>query len=272
MASNPRQIHPVAFFGLTFALSWAIWVPLALAHFGIGPLAIPDAVSQMARLLGVLMPAAAALLLTTRAGGRAGVGRLLGGLVFWRVNWRWWAAAGLVQPALLGLTGLVYNAVGGQPPVAAAPPVSATAFAVHAFFLLLATLGEEIGWRGVALPSLQHRHSPFVASLILGLLWAVWHAPFWLLMDTFDQFGPGYLVLNVLFVLAGNFYMTWFFNHGRSSLLLAVVFHLTFNLVNVAWLPVTTAVGAYGWFIAMQGVIAALVLPRLAPRPRPTGL
>lgn len=269
MSSNHKPIRPSTFFALTFALSWAIWVPLTLAHFHIGPFAIPEGISQVVRLLGVLMPAAAALWLTAWAGGRAGVGRLLGGLTLWRVNWRWWAAAGLAQPALLVLTGLVYNTLGGQPPVVSTPPVSAAAFAVNAFFLLLATLGEEIGWRGVALPALQERHSPLAASAILGLLWAGWHVPFWLLLDTFDQFGPSYLALNGLLILPSTLYITWFFNHGRASLLLAIVFHITFNLVNVAWLPVTTNIGAFGWFIAIQWVIAALVLPRLAPRPQP---
>jgi membrane protease YdiL (CAAX protease family) len=231
MSSNREPIVPSTFFVLTYALSWSIWIPLALAHFRVGPFAIPEAVSQVVRLLGVLMPATAALLLTARAGGRAGVGRLLGGLALWRVNWRWWAAAGLAQPALLVLTGLAYNALGGQPPVTPLTPDSAAGFAVNAFFLLLATLGEEIGWRGVALPALQHRHSPLIASVILGLLWAAWHVPFWLL--------------------------------------LAVVFHITLNLVNAAWLPVTANVAAFGWFIVIQCVIAALVLPRLAPRPQP---
>jgi len=69
--------------------------------------------------------------------------------------------------------------------------------------------------------------------------------------------------------LPGSVYITWFYNHGRSSLLLAVAFHVTFNLVNVLWLPVTSTPNAYVWFVAAEWIVALLVLPHLAPRPQP---
>jgi membrane protease YdiL (CAAX protease family) len=251
-------VRPTSFFILTYLLSWGIWVPLLLARYGIGPFHVSADLSSVVRLLGVLMPAAAALLL----GGRA----VLSGLVVWRVGGRWWAAAALAQPALAITVGLLYNALDGQPPLAPAAPLSIVAFAVQAFFLLVATLGEEIGWRGLALPVLQQRHSPLAASLILGLVWATWHVPFWLILGTVQEQGWSYLALNYLFILPGTIYITWFFNHGRSSLLLAVAFHLTFNLVNVLWLPVTSSVGPFAWLVAAEWVIALVLLPRLAPR------
>jgi membrane protease YdiL (CAAX protease family) len=215
-------------------------------------------------LLGVLMPATCALVLTARAGGRGAVRVLLGRLGIWRVGWTWWGVAALLQPALLILCGLAYNGLGGQPPVTPVA-VELVSFIVNAVFLLLATLGEEIGWRGVALPALQQRHSALVASIILGLLWASWHLPFWLLMDTFTQYGIGYLALNFLLILPSTLYITWFYNHGRASLLLPVAFHVVFNIVNVAWLPVTSSLVPFGVFIALQWVIAILLVRRLEP-------
>jgi membrane protease YdiL (CAAX protease family) len=258
-------VRPLTFFALTYALSWLIWIPLTLSHFGIGPFQIPESTSSAVRLLGVLMPAASALLLTGLAGGRAALRGLLGRLLIWRVNWRWWAAAALVQPVMLVLTGLAYNLLGGQPPILAAPQTSIAALLINVFFLLIATLGEEIGWRGLALPALQQRHSARMSSVILGVFWAAWHIPFWLLLDTFDQYGPGYLGLNFLFVLPLTFYITWFYNHGRSSLLLVAASHVAFNIVNVALFPVTTNLAAFGAFIALSGVVALLVMPRLEP-------
>jgi len=151
------DIRPLHFFALAYLLSWAIWVPLMLSHFGLGPWHIPEGVSAIVRLLGVLMPATAALLLAARAAGRAGVGAVLRGLGTWRVGGRWWVAAALAPPALVVAVGWLYNALGGQPPVAPTAPLGAGAFAVQAFFLLVATLGEEIGWRGLSLPALQRR-------------------------------------------------------------------------------------------------------------------
>lgn len=260
-------VRPAAFFGLTLLLSWLIWIPLALSHFGIGPFHIPEEISAIVRLLGVLMPSAAALWLAARGGGRAAVRGLLGRLAHWRVGWQWWLAAVVVAPALLIASGLLYNRLGGQPPVTPQPPVAPVALAINIVFLALATLGEEIGWRGVALPTLQQQRSALASSVILGLVWAAWHIPFWLLLDTFDQFGVGYLALNVLLGLPLTVYITWFFNHSQASLLLPVAFHLSFNLVSVVWLPVTTTIGAFVLSIAALWVVALLILPRLESQP-----
>lgn len=265
MHSTATQVRPATFFGLAFLLSWLIWIPLALSRLGLGPLHTPEGISSAVRLLGVLMPAVSALLLTARAGGRDAVRELLGRLKIWRVGWQWWLAAVVALPTLLVASSLAYNRFGGRPPVVP-PPVSPVALAVNVVFLALAMLGEEIGWRGVALPGLQQRHRALAASAVLGLLWATWHVPFWPLLDTFDQYGIGYLALNFLLALPMTLYITWFFNHGQASLLLPVAFHLAFNLVNVVWLPVTTSIGAFRVFIAALWVISFLMLRRLEPK------
>jgi membrane protease YdiL (CAAX protease family) len=232
----------------------------------VGPFHIPENLSSTVRLLGVLMPAVAGLWLTARTGGRAAVRGLLGRLAIWRVGWRWWLAAVVAPPAALVASGLAYNGLGGDPPVTPLLPVAPAALFVNVVFLALATLGEEIGWRGVALPALQQWQSPLLASVVLGLLGAAWHVPFWLLLDTFTQFGIGYLALNVLLVLPMTVYMTWIYNHTRASLLLPVAFHLAFNIVNVAWLPVTTCIGAFGLYVAVLWGVAFLIMRHLGQR------
>ena len=263
MAETRSGVRAATFFILTYVLSWLVWIPLDLSHFGIGPVRVSEGASGSIRLLGVLMPATAALVLTALSGGRASVRHLLGRLGIWRVGWRWWAAAVLLQPGLLILSGLVYNVLGGTPQIEPAAPVNAVALAINVIFLGLATLGEEIGWRGVALPALQVRRNPLVASAILGILWATWHLPFWLLLDTYTQYGIGYLVLNYLLVLPMTVFITWFFNHSRASLLLPVASHVAFNIVNVVWLPVTLNVGAFALFVGIEWAVVLFVVPRL---------
>jgi hypothetical protein len=85
-------------------------------------------------------------------------------------------------------------------------------------------MGEEFGWRGLALPLLQRRFSPFWASLILGVVWAVWHAPAFLLSGTPQSawsFGPFFVGLMAVTVI-----MTPLFNASRGSLLIAILYHL----------------------------------------------
>jgi uncharacterized protein len=265
MKSSSFPVRPLTFFLLTFFFSWLIWIPLDLSHFGIGSLHVPEEISNIVRLLGVLMPGVAALLLTAISSGRGAVRRLLGRLSIWRVGWKWWAAVILVQPVLLVLAGLVYNWIWGNPPVSILAVGPAVGFVISIIFLALATFGEEIGWRGVALPSLQSRQSALKSSLILGFLWAAWHIPFWLLLDTYDQFGWGYLTLNFIFVLPMTFYITWFFNHSRSSLLLPIAFHLSFNILNTALFPVTVNPGAFALFIAIDWVVTLMIIRHIEP-------
>jgi membrane protease YdiL (CAAX protease family) len=219
------------------------------------------------RLLGVLMPAVSAMILTARSGGIRALGALFSRLGRWRVGWPWWLAAVAVQPALLCLAALTFNLFSGGSKITFQPVASLNAFAFTVVMLLIATLGEEIGWRGAALPALLERHSAFTASALLGLLWAAWHVPFWLLLDSYDQFGIGYLFLNILFVFPLTFYVTWFFNHSDQSLLLPVMFHLTFNILNSVLLPVTLSIGAFAIFGILEWSAAFLVLPRLGKKP-----
>jgi membrane protease YdiL (CAAX protease family) len=259
------SVKPAKFFLLTFALSWVIWIPLTLSHFGVGPFHIPEGTSNLVRLLGVLMPAVSALILAAQTGGRGALRSLLARLVLWRVGWKWWIAAVAVQPVMLGLAAFIFNLISSASKIVPEISISLSAFLVNVIMLLLATLGEEIGWRGVSLPSLQQHYSALKSSVILGILWAVWHLPFWLLLDTFDQFGIGYLLLNFLFVLPLTFYITWFFNHGHQSILLAVALHLSFNIVNTVLLPVTIHVGAFLIFGVMEWIVAFILLPHLEP-------
>jgi membrane protease YdiL (CAAX protease family) len=90
--------------------------------------------------------------------------------------------------------------------------------------LLLGPMGEEFGWRGLALPLLQRRFSPFWASLILGAVWAVWHAPAFAMSGTPQStwsFGPFFLGLMSVAVI-----MTPLFNAARGSLLIAILYHI----------------------------------------------
>jgi membrane protease YdiL (CAAX protease family) len=100
-----------------------------------------------------------------------------------------------------------------------------------ASFLLLSAVtgatGEELGWRGFLLPRLQQRFNALISSLTVGVIWALWHAPLWLL--------PGYgwdaipYWSFALAVISASVLFTWVLNHTGGSLVMASLMHLTFN-------------------------------------------
>jgi CAAX protease family protein len=257
-----QYVSTLRFFLLTFILSWLIWIPLTLSHFNIGPFKISEDLSSIIRLLGVLMPMVSALLLTAIYGGRPAVRNLFTRLKIWRVGWKWWIAVVFVFPALLILAGVTYNLFNGQPFISLLP-ITVTVLLSNIIFLTIASLGEEIGWRGVALPALLQRYSPLTASAILGIVWATWHLPFWILIDTLSQYGAGYFVLNYIFIVPTTFYITWVFINSKGSLLLPVVLHLVFNIINVTIFPVTSTTNSFAVFVGLQLVLMLVIILKL---------
>jgi membrane protease YdiL (CAAX protease family) len=78
--------------------------------------------------------------------------------------------------------------------------------------------GEEIGWRGFALPHLSRRLGLASASIVLGVIWASWHLPFFFIPGT-DKSGQSFAVYLVT-VTAVSVAMAWLFWRTNGSLLL----------------------------------------------------
>ena len=96
--------------------------------------------------------------------------------------------------------------------------------------LLDAPLGEEPGWRGFLLPRLQAKLCPFMATIILGLIWAGWHYPAWLLLSIDAPFW-----FFMVQVMALTFLLTWLYNRTRGNLLVCILFHASQNMGPQAW-------------------------------------
>lgn len=88
-------------------------------------------------------------------------------------------------------------------------------------------LSEEPGWRGFALPRLQARFSPFTASLILGLLWAVWHAP--ARFGGIEAKSLEDTIVEWILIVFVTFLFTWLYNRTEGSVLATAILHPSMN-------------------------------------------
>jgi membrane protease YdiL (CAAX protease family) len=104
--------------------------------------------------------------------------------------------------------------------------------------MLTVGLGEESGWRGFALPKLQHDMSAISASVIVALFWVGWHLPRFFYFDGFMEQGFHVLPLFALQQLLLSILLTWLYNSGRGSILVAALFHSSFNFFLAS--PATT--------------------------------
>ena len=96
--------------------------------------------------------------------------------------------------------------------------------------ILGSSLGEEMGWRGFALPRLQGKYTPLIASLIMGIVWGVWHFPrVWVPGQEFDLAGFAFLIVGTIF---SAILFTWMFNASHGSLIPALILHTSQALTN----------------------------------------
>jgi membrane protease YdiL (CAAX protease family) len=97
-------------------------------------------------------------------------------------------------------------------------------------------LFEEIGWRGFALVRMQALHGPLLASVILGVLWALWHLPEFLVPFWAASSGGGGILGIILFIITAitfTIVITWVFNNTRASVLLAILVHTSIDAFTV---------------------------------------
>jgi membrane protease YdiL (CAAX protease family) len=220
--SSLIQQHPLAsFFVLAYAISWILWLPLVVSGDD-----SPSGLGLLLLALGSLVPSSVAILLVAALHGKAGVRKLLRRLLIWRVGFAWWVAVALVSTLALGAVGLSVLFGGDGPDVTATIPGAIILFAL--FIFPGSAGGEEIGWRGFALPHLQTVRSALGASVVLGVAWGVWHLPLYLTgadIRPLSLFAP-WVVLTV----AGSVIYTWMYNGTGGSLLIVVMFHAASNV------------------------------------------
>jgi uncharacterized protein len=215
---------PLSFyFIIALAISWAVVATVV----GLGLRS--NALTIVAITAG---PALSALVMTFACEGGLGVLRLLKRLVLWRVPAIWYLFALVGIPAIYILgTAILPGAVPSFDPLTARQWLSYLWLFVLVIFVG-GPLLEEIGWRGFALPRLEAKFGPLAGTLVLGLLWAAWHYPQYLMPEWAAQNG-GFnfegVSIFTLAVLPIAIILSWVFNNTKGSLLLAILAHASIN-------------------------------------------
>jgi membrane protease YdiL (CAAX protease family) len=222
--------HPVVwFYILAFAISWLGWLPMVASSRGIALFTHP--LFQMLLLLPAIGPALAAVVVTAVNEGKAGIDRLFRPLGKWRVGATWLIIA-VAAPALFLLAGKPLSQVSGLASKVEAPAGNLIGMAIGTFVMsLLSNTWEEVGWRGFALPRLQKNYNALLASLVVGVLWGLWHLPlfFWqgnpMSNYPFHVWFVGTVALSLIY--------TWLYNSTEGSLFVVTLFHVFTNTFGV---------------------------------------
>ncbi|WP_375425793.1 lysostaphin resistance A-like protein [uncultured Friedmanniella sp.] len=268
MAEVPARRHDLSwFFGLTFGLTWGVAALVLLARPQVEAVTGEFGTSSPLYYLAVYAPSLSAVVLTAVRTGRSGLEELASRLLRRRVSPGWYALVLLAWPFADLLARLLEEIVTERPLgpllLSGIPPTP-----LHSWYLapamLLATLlldagplGEELGWRGYALPRLvRGRLGRLGSAAVLGLVWGAWHLPAFLISGTFqhdERMGVLWLILGTVL---SSLIMTWLYLRTGGNILLAgILVHLMNNsTVSSLW--------AFDLVMTLPALVAAVALLR----------
>lgn len=210
--------HLLAFFVASFILTWSAWYAWAN---------LTSLLRWPIFYLGVFAPGIVAMVLTWHEGRIPALRALLVRLIQWRVAVHWYLLAIGFFAAIKLMAALLHGVIFGIFPESGDDPWPLL-FAAAAFSTLIGgQAGEELGWRGYALPRLASYLGLAGASLVLGLVWALWHLPLFFLPGT-DTTGQSFPVYT-LQVIALSVAIAWLYVRTRGSLLLVMLLHAAIN-------------------------------------------
>jgi membrane protease YdiL (CAAX protease family) len=204
---------------LTYAVMWTMFIVVAVA---VPARTLPGSLMVLA---GAYAPGLVAIALTWRERGRAGVRELLGRILIADVPVRLYVIAVTYMAAIKLATAVLHRAIAGAWPRFETGSLYLIPLAIA--FSTPFQAGEEIGWRGFALPRLAERFGLRGASLLLGVIWALWHVPQFFIADadTYHQSFPVWAGQVVAISVA----MAWLYARSGGSLLLPMLMHAAIN-------------------------------------------
>lgn len=239
----------LAFFVAAYALPWAVWCSQIAQQRGWTTWHLPGGIA-----LWTLVPVTLTAVAVT--GGRAGLVDLGRRLVRWRVAGRMWSAAIGIPLGVAAVATAIGAAVSGSAHLGETLSLPAS-LTYLAYGIGLFLLTEEAAWRGFALPRLMTRLSPLAAALILGVIWAGWHAPTFQLDSQSDSVIPywGFAIM----VVATSVITAWLYLGSGGSVLLCAVWHAVAD-ASFSWTGVVGRDHHAFWVAVVLEVAVATVL------------
>jgi uncharacterized protein len=257
--SNSVLSSPWLFFVATFVWTWLFWGVTILTGGS-----METAAGGIPLLLGMIGPAVMGITFTyltrDREGRRDYWKRVID---FKRIAGRWYLVIFLFVPMLIILSALLDILTGGSggtwgeaarnvltDPVSIIPSI---------LFASLIPFLEELGWRGYVLDRLQEKQSALVSSLILGVVWSLWHLPLFFVPGSYQAgLGVGTLAfwLFMIGVVPLNLPFTWIYNNTNRSTLAVILFHSMVNITGEL-LAITERADTYSillWFVAASAI------------------
>jgi len=240
-ADNYRY-RPVLFFALAYVFTWVFWIPAIF---------LPESISSVLMLIGLIMPAIVSTVFVMRSGSEDLKKDLKDKLVgFFKVKWLNVFQA-VIAFALIIVCSILLSLLFGQSPdqFAFTEDFSFAGVGIAGAFLTItvAAIIEEVGWKGYCEDSIGNYMNWFWESMIFGVLWSFWHFPLIFIQGTYQaglMVDPLYVINFFMSGIPLGFVITWVYLASDRSILACMVFHFFVNFLQekIAMTPVTKCV------------------------------
>jgi uncharacterized protein len=219
---------PFRFFVVTFAWSWTLWAPFALARLGVisWDADLRALLTMPAVILGAFGPALGACVAVWTLDGRAALRPFLRRFLSLRFGWKAWLAMFVVLGGVNAIAWYLPELWGLERP----PMLLPTALVFPIWWLLMVFFGggqEEVGWRGYILEPLEARFGLWGGNLVLALVWTAWHGPLWFMPGTTQVTMP--LAAFAIGLFGLSLFFSWMVKASGGRPMAALMAHGTMN-------------------------------------------
>jgi len=246
MEFKEEKKNLILFFLFSYIISWLLWLPSVFVSLNI----IPSSPIQILGNFAIFGPFISAFILTYAYGEDGEVKRLF--LSGWNTKFnRKWIIALFLPIFIGGITLAIVSIIEPMNRFQYAPPIIMWIPNFLLYYFIGGPFTEEYGWRGYALDRLQSRFNALFSSLILGLIWGLWHLPLFFITGSVQSNIPFYEFL-IIQIITSVFY-TWIVNNNRDKLgnvnvFLAIIFHAMANFSSMIFPYWVTDLGRWIFF------------------------
>ena len=236
------RYRPALFFLLAYIFTWIFWIPAIF---------LPETISPVLMLIGLIAPAAVSTVFVLRSGSDELKKDLRNKLIgFYKVKW-WNVVWAVIVFALVIAASILLSLLFGQSldQFAFTEDFNFTVVGIAGAFLTItvAAIIEEVGWKGYCEDSIGNYMNWFWESMLFGVLWSFWHFPLIFIQGTYQaglMVDPLYVINFFVSGIPMGFVITWVYLASDRSILACMIFHFFVNFLQekIAMTPETKCV------------------------------
>ena len=249
------RYRPVFYFAMAYLFTWIFWIPAIF---------LPENIAMPLMLLGLIAPAVVSTVFILCSGSDALKKDLKEKIFgFYKVKWLnviWSVAVFAMIVVFSILLSLAFGQSLDQFAFTEDFNFTGVGVAGALVTIIIASILEEVGWKGYCEDSIGNYMNWFWESVIFGAIWSFWHFPLLFIKGTYQaglMVTPLFAINFFVSAIPMGFIITWVYLASNRSILACIIFHLFVNFMQekIAMTPETKCVETIVVFIVTAIIV-----------------